>query len=929
MIPLRLELRGFTCFRGATVVDFEALEVDLFAIAGPTGAGKSTLLDGLTYALYGETARLGGRAAYLMSPGANEMTAQVVFRSGSDTYRVTRFAVRTKGSIQSQVRLERLAEDGSWVQLPESEKVREANPKVASLVGLDFDGFTRAVLLPQGEFHEFLRGDAAKRRRLLSRLMGLDTVEKMQKIAGEMARESSAEIRAVTTRLEEDYSGATPDRLNSLRGESSRLRNNVQELTERQGKLAAELRELHALKVIWEERGRLEGILSRLAKQEPEMAIASDRCERALGARLLIPHVQALGELKQRLCGTELEREKAQVGFGETEAALARATKDKRESEEANAFEKPEIEKALLAIAEGGPLAERLIARGGTLDMAENGAEEYQESDWEAFQHLEARAEEVLRLGQDLDDRERKAMAARETIVGLELGISKKEAERDQLQQRGLKAREWAKETDSELSAAEKANRATSLRAQLKSGDPCPVCGQPVRQVPANEEYDLGELNASRDEAAAKVDSLLEAYRGVQATLDIDRARHAERCYGLKDLEADINDGQRIFDSLSHTFSDANIPVDKDLSVKLRNRRKTLLSSLAQWVYQRTGGEDLEMARSRQITRRDELESALSYATETLATTNRELERNRTTLGMIDRRCSELTQELSVVEERNRTLFHEAGFSSGEEALSTVLSDEELSEVKTVLESYQREKDTTRLLLKEVEEQRAGRDFKAGLYEEKNEVASCVTSALAESQNALGRTERELQDLEERFLKAKDLRQRLRKAQDRFDINRTLNLDLRGDRFQEFLMTRIQSRLAQRASHIVRTVTDDRYDLQLIDGEFFVADAWNPGEARSARTLSGGETFIASLALALALSDTLAGNKTLGALFLDEGFGTLDKLTLDAVISVLENLTREGRMVGVITHVEALTERMPARLWVDKGREGSSVRWDL
>ena len=183
MIPLRLELRGFTCFKGATVVDFDPLEVDLFAIAGPTGSGKSTLLDGLTYALYGETARLGSRAGLLMSPGANEMTAQIVFRSGTSTYRVTRYVVRNKSGIQSQVRLEQLTSDSNWVQLPESEKIREANIKIAVLVGLDFDGFTRAVLLPQGEFHEFLRGDAGKRRKLLSRLMGLDTVEKMQKVA--------------------------------------------------------------------------------------------------------------------------------------------------------------------------------------------------------------------------------------------------------------------------------------------------------------------------------------------------------------------------------------------------------------------------------------------------------------------------------------------------------------------------------------------------------------------------------------------------------------------------------------------------------------------------------------------------------------------------------------------------------------------------
>ena len=141
-------------------------------------------------------------------------------------------------------------------------------------------------------------------------------------------------------------------------------------------------------------------------------------------------------------------------------------------------------------------------------------------------------------------------------------------------------------------------------------------------------------------------------------------------------------------------------------------------------------------------------------------------------------------------------------------------------------------------------------------------------------------------------------------------------------------MTRVQSDLAVRASQILRDATEGRYDLRLKDNEYHVLDAWHTGELRSVKTLSGGETFIASLALALALSDSVAGNATLGALFLDEGFGTLDLETLDSVASVLEALTQQGRMVGVVTHVRALSERLPSRLKVRKQPEGSVVYWD-
>tara|TARA_Y100000814_G_scaffold260334_2_gene210990 strand:- start:6385 stop:9174 length:2790 start_codon:yes stop_codon:yes gene_type:complete len=929
MIPLRLELRGFTCFIGTTVVDFEALEVDLFAIAGPTGAGKSTLLDGLTYALYGETARLGGRAASLMSPGVNEMTAQVVFRSGDRTYRVTRYASRKKSGVQSQVRLERLSEDSTWVQLPESEKIREANYRISAVVGLDFDGFTRAVFLPQGEFHEFLRGDAGKRRRLLSRLMGLDTVEKMQTMAGERAREAEAETQAITTRLKEDYSGANPQTLRSLRGERERLVSSVEELTDQQRQLTAEQQELHGLKVIWEEKRRFENLLEGFAKKESEMANASQRCQQALAARTLLPQVQHMGGIKQRLGVAKFELDKSHQDLLVAEEALVLAKRSQAESVQARSREMPEIEKGLMAIAEAGPFAERLIARGGTLDMAKEGVEEYQEAAWEAFQRQEARVDEIIRLRADLEDITAKVSTIKTAIGSLEVVISKQEPHLKKIKNHGIKAREKAREAELAFAAAENANRAANLCAHLKLGDSCPVCGNLVKQIPINEETDSGQLKVTKDKAAQKVEDLLESYRGLKATLEIDRTRLAERTSVMKDLEAEISEKRKTLDSLSETFSSTGIALDGDPKEELRNRRKSLLASLALWVYKRTGGEDPATANSRYISRRDELQFQLDRASETLANSNQDVERNRMSHEMNGRRVSELTDELSSTERQNLAAIKEAGFVSTEAVFEAVLSDENIAELKNRLDSYQGEKEATEIRLMEVEKRRGGRQFEIAQYEEHSQLATGVAIKLSDSQNALGRIERELQDLEERFLKAKDLRKSLTKAQERSDIYRTLSLDLRGDRFQEFLMTRIQARLAKRASHIVRNVTDDRYDLQLVDGEFYVSDAWNPGENRSARTLSGGETFIASLALALALSDTLAGNKTLGALFLDEGFGTLDRITLDAVTAVLENLTREGRMVGVITHVEALTERMPARLLVTKGREGSSVHWDL
>ncbi len=143
--------------------------------------------------------------------------------------------------------------------------------------------------------------------------------------------------------------------------------------------------------------------------------------------------------------------------------------------------------------------------------------------------------------------------------------------------------------------------------------------------------------------------------------------------------------------------------------------------------------------------------------------------------------------------------------------------------------------------------------------------------------------------------------------------------------FQQYLLQEVESRLLSGAGQLLLEISDGRYRLRLQDGEYAVEDLWNAGETRAVRTLSGGETFLASLSLAIALSDYLAGNQILGALFLDEGFGTLDPQALEAVAGALENLRTGGRMVGVITHIESLSERLPHHLLVTKSAAGSSV----
>jgi len=153
-----------------------------------------------------------------------------------------------------------------------------------------------------------------------------------------------------------------------------------------------------------------------------------------------------------------------------------------------------------------------------------------------------------------------------------------------------------------------------------------------------------------------------------------------------------------------------------------------------------------------------------------------------------------------------------------------------------------------------------------------------------------------------------------------------LALDLQAHNFPAYLLGLKQRSLVERASELLYTLSGGRYRFAAQGDEYLVVDLWAEATARQVRTLSGGESFLASLALALALSEELSRGK-LEALFLDEGFGTLDPEALELVAGILESLPTRGRLVGVVTHVEALAERFPARLRVRKHPWGSRVEW--
>ncbi|WP_045234233.1 AAA family ATPase, partial [Deinococcus pimensis] len=276
MRPLKLAVQGFTCFRQHTEIDFEDME--LYAIQGPTGSGKSSLLDAMMYALYGQTPRLGrtGHDA-LIAQGERALQVSLEFEAGGQRYRVA----RTKGRRQAdnEVRFE-VHQEGRFVGLTETKRA-ETQASIEKAVGLGFDSFTRAVVLPQGQFDRFLRGTGRERQELLGALLDLDHYRRMAEVARERVTKLTADQRANQTLLDGEYAGITPEALEGWREEAREAAREVERLTRERTSLAGHVTELTALAELHANLVASRAELTRLQDRESAVRAGAERAARA------------------------------------------------------------------------------------------------------------------------------------------------------------------------------------------------------------------------------------------------------------------------------------------------------------------------------------------------------------------------------------------------------------------------------------------------------------------------------------------------------------------------------------------------------------------------------------------------------------------------------------------------------------------------
>jgi exonuclease SbcC len=331
-----------------------------------------------------------------------------------------------------------------------------------------------------------------------------------------------------------------------------------------------------------------------------------------------------------------------------------------------------------------------------------------------------------------------------------------------------------------------------------------------------------------------------------------------------------------------------------------------------------------------QLALRDKLEAVASDADQQLLTARADRTRTEQTLDNLERAESAARARLSAardpVVKLGAPALDDAGLLAAWTALATWASHEASARDQDITSA--RERVTSARSRVEQLTGQLSTDLAAGGIELAPEAVTAGASSAVAA--ALERARAATMRIVERRAQAAKLTARRDAAQDEQQVARLLGDLLRSDRFPRWLVTAAVDALVADASVKLAGLSGGQFDLTHEDGDFYVIDHTDADSRRSVRTLSGGETFQASLALALALSSQMSALATAGAarldsIFLDEGFGTLDPETLEVVATTLETLAQGQRMVGVVTHVAALAERVPVRFMVSRDARTSSV----
>jgi len=985
----RLRMTALGPYASEQMIDFDRLaQGGLFLLEGPTGAGKSTVLDAVTFALYGglagEDSADDRLRSHFAAPDART-EAELEWSLRGVRYRVTRSPEyrrpkkRGDGLTTEAAHVHLQRHDGTgWVSV--SANKAEAGEVISDLLGLTRTQFTQVMLLPQGEFARFLRSSDDDRRRLLTKLFGTSLYDRITdglcRLRTEATRTREAADRAICDAVSAAAEAAGLDaagRADLLAAARDDRHTRLKELDESlAGAIAvtgaaldAAAGALGAARAEHEQATRQAGLMTRLtmaltelqahAATRPGHDLQAARLAAARHAEPVRPLLDLLAEASAATAAASADLagllpepgEDALAGRGGADAAArAKAAEAGAAALQHDADDEqglPEREAELDRLEQDAAAAEERVA---ALERARQDLPD-------RIATLETRLAEAATAaaglgaaGQHLETVHRRMNAAAR-LAELEPRL----AELDQARLAAIETHHRLVDEHQRLLDTRLAGIAAELAAGLAEGRPCRVCGSPAHPEPAlacgqavsAEDVEEARLrreaaDAQRAEADTEHTAVAVEAAGCAAVAEgcsVDGlAAEAEALAGRVDqAQAAAEDAIRLETELADARAEA-----EHVGLELREAAEAAAVARA-----RAGRSGAELAALRERLA-GAAQGHASVAARQAALRD-SAARERALAAALDRVAACLAAQ-ATAQGRVDTQARARGFATPDEAASAVLTSQEQATLAAGLRSWEERLD--RLTAAADAPDLAGLDpGQADQTAARAEQAAAAAAGAQETERGARKASEAAFARAERFAqRAADVRA-VENAYDRVAEETEAVIHLAalasgtdGQRrvaLTTYVLRHWFGQVVAAANVRLSAMSSQRYELRRTDegkarrdrsGLTLAVVDRHTGEERSPASLSGGETFYTSLALALGLADVVraeAGGVDLDTLFIDEGFGSLDSGTLDQVMGVIDDLRDRGRVIGIVSHVAELKERVPERLEVRRLRDGSSA----
>lgn len=875
MKPVSLKFKNFGPFRAEQYIDFTEFEKSgLFLIYGNTGSGKTTILDAMCCALYCESSngvRFGSGKSALenmrcQQADPKESTfVEYIFENNGHKYRFFREIKLNSGGVNFNHTDICSEYDGSeFVPLESNLTMEKVSAYARKVVGLNADQFRQVVILPQGKFEELLTSDSKSKEEIITGIFNADKWD-------DLARTIKGKVDAETRELGNEKSAIdaifTANKCEDIEGLKKCLDERLsisKENTEKEKAIKSEISVLESkdrnqreLSIKYNELDKRKEEFERLSKEFDGSSSDYDRIACAESAQKIKPEYDRKREavIQETESASDFKKASLDLSAGMSAVKTAEAEKSKHEN-----LRKSAENSASMAVS------------------LEN-----KRSFYEDIEKKKAAFEDATRQSEALKEIESVADSAyRNSDIKMSSAQKKLESAENALKNaRNIYDR----------------NISGILAKGLEDGKACPVCGSLIHPDPAKETEETiskGELDALEEKRNAAETE----YKNAQTELEkkkaeLDKAKSDKNAADIRKAKAESE-----YKSVKDNMAEGISSLDQ-------------LEEQIQKLYKvKSDFEEKETA----------LRSAYEEA----------LSKYNTCLGICkaaEEKVAKAKDKSQVCAEAWNKALNESDFSSEDEFVKSVMDSDEISRLKESLNELKAKhtsasKEYADAVKKVKGTSRPDVDATALLLQEKRDEFQQISNASALNDMEIKKLKSSITDAEKRLVSYALKAEKNRKNQ----LFAGLLMGTNGVSLKRYVLGTMLDLVTAQANEMLNSIYGGRYRIMRtseksgrsrISGLAFEIEDFQCDSKRSATDISGGEKFLVSLSLAIGLSNVVraqGGGINLEAIFVDEGFGTLDKHCLDDAMFILQAVKEQNGMVGVISHVESLAENIPAKI---------------